>query len=93
MLYIKWVNMGMLSVTQARAREYVNESPDTRALFPIGLEHPTNIGSMIKVIRENLKDVDFSEIWSVGSSGSLSRGLQLAFDKDVNVVSVGHKDE
>ena len=48
----KWVNMGMLSVTQARAREYVNESPDTRVLFPIGLEHPTNIGSMIKVIRK-----------------------------------------
>ncbi len=88
----KWVNMGMLSVTQARAREYVNESPDTRVLFPIGLEHPMNIGSMIKVIRESLKDIDFSEIWSVGSSGSLSRGLQLAFpDKDVNVVSVGHK--
>ena len=33
-----------------------------------------------------------SEIWSVGSSGTISRGLQLAFPEiPVNVVSVGHK--
>ena len=88
----KWVNMGMLTVTQSRARKYVEENPKERVLFPLGLEHPTVIGSIIKVARKTLKDIDFSEIWSVGSSGTLSRGLQLAFpDKDVNVVSVGHK--
>ena len=32
------------------------------------------------------------EVWSVGSSGTLNRGLQLAFpDAEINVVSVGHK--
>ena len=37
-------------------------------------------------------NINISEIWSVGSSGTLTRGLQMAFpDKDVNVVSVGHK--
>ena len=88
----KWVNMGMLTVTQSRARKYVEENPKERELFPLGLEHPTVIGSIIKVARQSLMDVEFSELWSVGSSGTLNRGLQLAFpDKDVNVVSVGHK--
>ena len=37
-------------------------------------------------------DLDISEIWSVGSSGTLTRGLQNAFPNlDVHVVSVGHK--
>ena len=37
-------------------------------------------------------NISISEIWSVGSSGTLTRGLQMAFpDKEVNVVSVGHK--
>ena len=36
-------------------------------------------------------DINISEVWSVGSSGTLTRGLQMAFpDKDVHVVSVGH---
>jgi hypothetical protein len=87
----KWVNMGMLSVTQARAREYVNENPNERVVFPIGLEHPTVIGSIIKVARQHIDPTKISEIWSVGSSGTLNRGLQLAFPElDVNVVSVGH---
>ena len=34
----------------------------------------------------------FSEIWTVGSSGTLSRGLQKAFPElEVHVISVGHK--
>ena len=87
----KWVNMGMLSVTQARAREYVNENPEERVVFPIGLEHPTVIASIIKVARKHIDPTKISEIWSVGSSGTLNRGLQLAFpDLDINVVSVGH---
>ena len=79
----EWVNMGMLSVTKSRAKKYYEEDPDNRVLFPIGLEHPTVVGSIIKVARQNLNENDFSEIWS--------RGLQLAFpNKDVHVVSVGH---
>ena len=88
----EWVNMGMLSVTKSRAKKYYEEDPDNRVLFPIGLEHPTVVGSIIKVARQNLNENDFSEIWSVGSSGTINRGLQLAFpNKDVHVVSVGHK--
>ncbi len=86
-----WVNMGMLSVTQSRARKYYEEKPDERFLLPIGLEHPKVIGSIIKVCRK-LDESSFSDIWVVGSSGTISRGLQLAFpNKNVNVVSVGHK--
>jgi hypothetical protein len=86
----KWVNMGMLSVTQHRARKYYEEDKDNRVLFPIGLEHPSVVGSIIKVARQ--LPITPTEVWSVGSSGTLNRGLQLAFpDAEVNVVSVGHK--
>lgn len=87
----RWVNMGMLSVTQSRARKYVEENPKKRVQFPIGLEHPTVIASIIKVARKYIDVTKISEIWSVGSSGTLNRGLQLAFpDMPINVVSVGH---
>ena len=62
--------------------------------MPLGLEHP----KVLEDIRELAKGIEIeynikiSEIWSVGSSGTLTRGLQMAFpDKDVHVVSVGHK--
>ena len=91
---IRWVPNGMLQVTKARAREYVAQDPKKRILLPLGLEHP----KVLEDIRELAKDIEIvynikiSEIWSVGSSGTLTRGLQMAFpDKDVHVVSVGHK--
>ena len=88
----EWVNMGMLSVTKSRAKKYVAEDPENRMEFPIGLEHPTVVASIIKVARNALSKNPPSEIWSVGSSGTISRGLQLAFPEiPVNVVSVGHK--
>lgn len=88
----EWVNMGMLSVTKSRAKKYVAEDPENRMEFPIGLEHPTVVASIIKVARNALSKKLPSEIWSVGSSGTISRGLQLAFPEiPVNVVSVGHK--
>ena len=84
-----WVPNGMLSVTQKRARDYVEESPKTRALLPLGLEHPTVIASTIKVARDLPIDPS-KEVWTVGSSGTLNRGLQLAFpDAEVHVVRVG----
>lgn len=85
-----WVKMGMLNVTQKRARDYVAENPITRKLLPIGLEHPTVIGSFIKVARS--LPIDPKYVWTVGSSGTLNRSLQLAWpDAEVHVVSVGHK--
>jgi len=87
---VHWVPNGMLSVTQARAREYVEESPTTRMLLPIGLEHPTVSGSFIRVAR-NLP-ITPQYVWTVGSSGTLNRSLQLAWPKaEVHVVSTGHQ--
>jgi hypothetical protein len=85
-----WVFRGLLTVTQSRARKYVEENPDERRLLPLGLDHPTAIGSIIKVARG--MNVNPKEIWSVGSGGVLTRGLQLAFpEAQINVVQVGHK--
>ena len=84
-----WIPNGMLNVTKARCREYVAEDPEHRMEFPLGLEHPTVIGSLIKVAR-NL-NIQPDHVWSVGSSGTLNRSLQLAWpDADCFVVGVGH---
>ena len=87
---IRWVSNGMLSVTLSRAKKYHLENPNKRKLLPLGLEDPRVIND-IKELAKTI-DLDISEIWSVGSSGTLTRGLQSAFPYlDVNVVSVGHK--
>ncbi len=84
-----WVKMGMLNVTQAHAKRYTAEDPVHRRVLPLGLEHPTVLASIIKVARS--LPVKPKEVWSVGSSGTMSRGLQLAFpDAEVHVVQVGH---
>jgi len=85
----RWVPNGMLNVTQKRAKDYVAENPTERAVLPLGLEHRTVIGSAIKVARD--LPLNPKEVWSVGSSGTLSRSLQLAWpDAEIHVVSVGH---
>tara|TARA_B100000900_G_scaffold410463_1_gene428311 strand:+ start:404 stop:1171 length:768 start_codon:yes stop_codon:yes gene_type:complete len=87
---IEWVKMGMLNVTLSRAEKYRKESPDTRRTLPLGLEHEWVLGSIIKVARQlNIKpDV----VWTVGSSGTLNRGLQLAFENaECHVIQTGHK--
>jgi hypothetical protein len=86
---MRWVKMGMLPVTEKRARDYVAEDPDNKLLVPIGVRHDTAIGCLIKVARS--LPIEPTEVWSVGSSGTLTRSLQLAFPKAmVHVVSVGH---
>jgi hypothetical protein len=87
---INMVENGMLTVTEKRARDYVDEDTSTRKLFPIGFFD-------IKVLY-SIRDVALSlpikptEVWTVGSSGALTRGLQLAWpDAEFNCVSVGHK--
>ena len=86
---MRWVKMGMLAVTEKRARDYVAENPEDRLLVPIGIRHDTAIGCLIKVARA--LPIEPGEIWSVGSSGTLTRSLQLAFpNAAVHVVSVGH---
>jgi len=85
----RWVPNGMLNVTQKRAKDYVAENPTERAVLPLGLEHPSVIGSFIKVARA--LPIEPKEVWTVGSSGTLNRSLQLAWpDAEIHVVSVGH---
>jgi hypothetical protein len=86
---MRWVPNGMLSVTEKRARDYVAEDRNRRVLLPIGFEHPTVIASIINVARDLPYTPD--EVWTVGSSGTLTRGLQLAWpDADFHCVCVGH---
>ena len=91
---IRWVPNGMLQVTKKRALDYYNEDPVNRRLLQLGLDDNRvreDIRDLAKTIETDY-NINLSEIWSVGSSGTLTRGLQMAFpDKDVHVVSVGHK--
>lgn len=84
-----WVPNGMLSVTQKRARDYVAQSPETRKLLPIGGSDPYMVAALARVA----KGIDISPkfVWTVGSSGTLTRSLQVAWpDAEFHVVSVGH---
>lgn len=82
------VPTGFLTVCGARAREYVNAHPRTR-LVPFGLADDTVYGCIIRVARSLPLDPD--EVWTVAGSGTLNRGLQLAFPRAKCVmVSVGH---
>lgn len=88
---MRWIPNGMLSVTEKRARDYVKEDPTNRVLIPIGGDHVDVLACIIKVARYNIGMIP-DEVWSVGSSGTLTRGLQLAWpNAKFNVVSVGHK--
>jgi hypothetical protein len=87
---IEWVKMGMLNVTLSRAERYRRESPQTRRTLPLGLEHDWVLGSIVKVAQSLPLVPDV--IWTVGSSGTLNRGLQLAFpESEVHVIQTGHK--
>lgn len=85
-----WVSDGMLNVTKARAREYQEADPTNRFLLPLGLEHPSVLESIVQVCQEQLP-LEPDHVWSVGSSGTLNRGLQQAYpNAEVHVVQVGH---
>ena len=91
---IEWVNMGMLSVTKSRAKKYYEQDTKNRILLPLGLEHDLVKGCAIKIMR-NLSETHNlhpDSVWSVGSSGTLNRSLQMAFpNAEANVVQIGHK--
>ena len=89
---MRWVPNGMLSVTEKRARDYVSYSPTSRRLLPIGFDDPTVLASVISVAQS--MPITPSEVWTVGSSGTLTRGLQLAWpDASFHCVCVGHSGE
>ena len=87
-----WIPNGMLSVTEKRARDYVSDSPTSRRLLPIGFDHPSVLASVVRVAQS--MDVKPSEVWTVGSSGTLTRGLQRAWpDASFHCVTVGHSGD
>ena len=89
---MKWVPNGMLSVTEKRARDYVQENPNNRRLLPIGFDHPSVVASVTRVAQS--MDITPREVWTVGSSGTLTRGLQQAWaDASFHCVAVGHKGD
>jgi len=89
---MNFVPNGMLSVTEKRARDYVAESPNSRRLLPIGFDHPSVVASIGRVAGN--MDISPREVWTVGSSGTLTRGLQQAWpDASFHCVAVGHKGD
>ena len=83
------VPMGYLTNIQAKAKKYVEET-EGAALVPFGGDHPIIIEAM-KNVSLSLDIEPPKEIWTVMSSGVLSRGLQLAFpDAKVYGVQIGH---
>ena len=102
---MRFVPNGMLSVTEKRARDYVKESPNNRRLLPIGFDHPSVVASIANVATSitntsagRASEVSTryipTEVWTVGSSGTLTRGLQQAWsDASFHCVAVGHKGD
>ena len=87
---INMVENGMLSVTEKRAKDYVSEDSSNRKLFPIGFYCPEVLMSIMDLAKS--LPINPKEVWTVGSSGTLTRGLQLAWpDAEFHCVSVGHK--
>lgn len=83
-----WVPNGMLTVTQKRARDYVNERPNTRRLLPIGLDCIEAVESL-RLVATALP-IRPATVWCVASSGTLSWALQLAWpEADHHMVLAG----
>lgn len=83
------VPMGYLTNIQAKAKNYVKET-EGASLIPFGGDHPIIIEAM-KNVALSLDIEPPKEVWTVMSSGVLSRGLQLAWpDAKIYGVQIGH---
>lgn len=81
------VPMGFLTNIQAKAKKYALDNE--AHLIPFGGDHPIIIEAMTQTALS--LGVNPTEIWTVMSSGVLSRGLQGAFPKaKVYGVRIGH---
>jgi hypothetical protein len=57
--------------------------------LPFGLKHEMVVAGGVRVFYDNFKDMDIPEMWSVFSTGVLSRTLQIALPKtSFNAVAV-----
>jgi len=83
------VPMGFLSNMQGKAKKYVEQTKNAH-LIPFGGDHPIIIEAM-KNTAISLNIEPPKEVWTVMSSGVLSRGLQLAWpDAKIYAVQIGH---
>jgi hypothetical protein len=83
------VPMGFLTNIQAKAKNYVLEHKNC-GLIPFGGDHPIIINAIMKSAVSIGIDPP-KEVWTVMSSGVLSRGLQLAWpDAKFFGVQIGH---
>ena len=81
------VPMGFLTNIQAKARYYCEENE--AHLIPFGGDHPIIVEAMTRTALS--LDIQPKEVWTVMSSGVLSRGLQSAWsDAKVYGVQIGH---
>ena len=81
------VPMGFLTNIQAKAKKYCLDNG--AHLIPFGGDHPIIIEAMRQTALS--LDVNPTEVWTVMSSGALSRGLQSAWpDARVYGVRIGH---
>lgn len=90
----EWVPNGMLSVTKKRAADYVNAAPLTRRLLPMGGDTPDAVAALVQTMRRVRANLPWlpTDVWSVISSGTLSRALQTTFpEATVHGVVVGHQ--
>ena len=81
------VPMGFLTNIQAKAKKYCLDND--AHLIPFGGDHPIIVRAMCEVAK-SLK-INPKEVWTVMSSGVLSRGLQMAWpDAKIYGVQIGH---
>jgi hypothetical protein len=86
------VPYGYLSTVKARARAYCDATG--AYLLPFGLESPIAFGAIATAAADIQKEIGpINEVWCVGGSGVLCRGLQqgLTGVKWFNVVQIGRE--
>jgi 1-aminocyclopropane-1-carboxylate deaminase/D-cysteine desulfhydrase-like pyridoxal-dependent ACC family enzyme len=88
---LELVPYGYLSVTRKRAKDYAEE--DRRRFYlRMGLDTP-HVLAAYSLIAERL-DIEPSTVWVAGGSGTLTRGLQVAWPNAKHIaVSVGYNGD
>ncbi len=84
---LRFVRVAAMPVLQGYARQFAEQ--DQRKMFiPLGLADPVAVAGIAKVAK-GLKLRNVKQVWSVISTGVLSRGLQVAWpDADHRAVAV-----
>lgn len=86
---IRMVPMGFLSNVTAKAIRYVQQHPRA-SLVPFGADHADVVNSLGKTVQALPIEVP-KNVWSICSTGTLSRGLQSGWKKSKFYgVMVGH---